>query len=446
VRRRFLHRRVAEALEVVHAADLDPVQGQIARQYEAAGESERAIGHYVGAAAVAQRLYANEEAVSHLRRALALMPECDPAARPPPAQIYEQMADLLVLGGKGEEARQAYGEALDCLGPEERVWQASLWRKIGSSWSGQYEYDPAQESLEKALHLLGPEPASAAPAWWQTWLDIQYVRLTLLYFQARLGEMEELCRRMGPVVEEHASARQKVSFLQRQGMLEFRQLRFVPSQKLIDDEWTALRWAQRTQDKALILSAEFGLGFTLLWLGDPQAAINQLETTLPRVEEMGNLPTQTQCLTYLAVAHRLQGELEQAKGYTERCMEVAREGRRTAYIGAAEANLSWLAYRAGDAEAAWQHGQAALAKWQSVQYPFHWLALWPLLAVALEQGHLVEAVDQARAMLDPVQQRLPEALTATLEEAIAAWDAGQAAPAREHLAEAVRLAQEGNYL
>jgi DNA-binding SARP family transcriptional activator/tetratricopeptide (TPR) repeat protein len=446
VRRRFLHRRVAEALEAVYTADLDPVQGQIARQYEAAAEAELAIQHYAQAAAVARHLYANEEAISHLRRAMALMPECDPTAKPHPAELYEQMADLLVLGGKGEEARQAYGDALGCLRPEETLWRASLWCKIGSSWSGQSDYDPAQTSLERAMHLLGPEPTAPAPAWWQTWLDIQYARLSTLYFQARPGDMEELCRRMRPVVEEHASARQKVSFLHRQSMLEIRQLRYVPSPENLSDERMALSWAQRTDDMAVILYAEFALAFILLWSGDLQAAIGQLETTLPRAERVGDLPTQTLCLTYLAVAHRLQGDLEQSRRYTERCLERAREGGSAVYIGAAEANLGWLAYRAGDSEGAVRHGEAALVEWQSLQYPFHWLALWPLLAVALDQSRLADAVDQARAMLDPVQQRLPEALTARLEGASTAWEGGQAAPAREHLAEAVWLAQDMGYL
>jgi DNA-binding SARP family transcriptional activator len=445
-RRRFLHRRVAEALEAVYAADLDPVQGQIARQYEAAAEAELAIQHYAQAAAVARRLYANEEAISHLRRAMALMPECDPAAQPHPAELYEQMADLLALGGKGDEARQAYGDALGCLGPEETLWRAGLWRKIGLSWSRQSEYDLAQTSLDRALHLLGPEPTSPAPAWWRTWLDIQYARLSILYFQARPGDMEALCRRMRPVVEEHASAWQKVSFLHRQSMLEIRQSRYVPSPKNLSDGRMALSWAQQTNDLAVILNAEFALAFILLWSGDLQAATGQLETTLPRAERVGDLSTQTLCLTYLSVAHRLQGDLEQSRRYTERCLERAREGGSAVYVGAAEANLGWLAYRAGDSDGAVRHGEAALAEWKSMQYPFRWLALWPLLAVALDQGPISDAVGQARAMLDPVQQRLPEALTATLEEAIAAWDEGHAAPAREHLAEAVRLAQDMGYL
>jgi predicted ATPase len=69
-RRRILHRRIAEALEHVYATDLDAVSGQIAAQYDQAGLSERAIPFYLRASAVAQSVYANEEAVSLLTRGL----------------------------------------------------------------------------------------------------------------------------------------------------------------------------------------------------------------------------------------------------------------------------------------------------------------------------------------------------------------------------------------
>jgi DNA-binding SARP family transcriptional activator len=445
-RRRFLHRRVAEALAATHLADLDPVQGQIARQYEAAAEAELAIHHYAQAAAVARRLYANEEAISYLKRAIALLPDCGPGAQPQRAQLYEEMADLLGLGGRGEEARQAYREALDCLDPGETLRRAGLWRKIGSSWSNQYEHPPAQTSLDRALRLLGSEPDSPDPAWWQTWLDIQFARLSLHYFRAQLSDMEELCDQMRPVVEEHATARQKVDFLHRQFMLEIRQLRYVATQESISNQRVALDWAQRTSDMGLILYGEFALGFALLLSGDPKAAIGQLETTLPRADEVGDLPNQTLCLTYLAVAHRLQGDLEQTGRYASRCLELAREGGRTVYVGAAEANLGWLAYRAEDSDGAVRHGEAALVEWQPLQYPFCWLALWPLLAVALHQGRIGDAVDHGRAMLDPVQQRLPDRLTASLEEAITAWNSKQAAAARKHLDEAVEQAKDIGYL
>ncbi len=62
-RRRWLHGRVALALEQIHAADLDAVSGQIATHYEQAGKSHAAVVFYRRAATAAQRIYANDEAV-----------------------------------------------------------------------------------------------------------------------------------------------------------------------------------------------------------------------------------------------------------------------------------------------------------------------------------------------------------------------------------------------
>src|SRR6266700_3234884 len=71
--RRMLHRRVAQALEAMHAEDLDSVSGQIAVHYEHAGMIEQALPCYQRAAAVAQRVYANEDAISLLSRSLELL-------------------------------------------------------------------------------------------------------------------------------------------------------------------------------------------------------------------------------------------------------------------------------------------------------------------------------------------------------------------------------------
>ncbi len=61
VRRRLLHRRVAQALEQVYAANLDAVSGQIATHYELAALPENAISFYQRAATVAQQVYAHAD-------------------------------------------------------------------------------------------------------------------------------------------------------------------------------------------------------------------------------------------------------------------------------------------------------------------------------------------------------------------------------------------------
>ncbi len=71
--RRLLHRRIAQALEVVYADDLDSVSAQIAAHFERAGLAEQAIPAYQRAATVARRVYANDDAISLLTRALTLL-------------------------------------------------------------------------------------------------------------------------------------------------------------------------------------------------------------------------------------------------------------------------------------------------------------------------------------------------------------------------------------
>jgi len=65
-----------------------------------------------------------------------------------------------------------------------------------------------------------------------------------------------------------------------------------------------------------------------------------------------------------------------------------------------------------------------------------------LIAVALHEEQLFLAVDYARALLDPGQQRVPAALAASLEQAVQAWDEGAPEAARSLLRQSMTLAQQ----
>jgi hypothetical protein len=113
-----------------------------------------------------------------------------------------------------------------------------------------------------------------------------------------------------------------------------------------------------------------------------------------------------------------------------------------------KANLAWVAWRLDNLAETQAHAHAALDRWQSLplEYPFQWTALWPLLAVALTKAQIAEAVDYERALLHPLQERLPETLTTALQAAIQAWDAKEPETACTHLQRAMVLAQELRYL
>ncbi len=73
IRRRFLHRRVAQVLEQLYSGQLDPVHAQIATHLERAGDGLRAVEWYRRAAQSAHQRSALSEAIGYLERALTLL-------------------------------------------------------------------------------------------------------------------------------------------------------------------------------------------------------------------------------------------------------------------------------------------------------------------------------------------------------------------------------------
>jgi DNA-binding SARP family transcriptional activator/tetratricopeptide (TPR) repeat protein len=72
-RRWLLHRRIAQALELLHAGHIDLVAAQLAEQYARGGRPERAVAYYRRAADVAAGLFAHAEAVRLHRQALSIV-------------------------------------------------------------------------------------------------------------------------------------------------------------------------------------------------------------------------------------------------------------------------------------------------------------------------------------------------------------------------------------
>lgn len=74
-KRRLLHRKAAQAIEAVHAHDLDAVSAQLAAQFELAGMAQSAAAFCLRAAKVARRVFAGDQAIGLLRRGLSLLPK-----------------------------------------------------------------------------------------------------------------------------------------------------------------------------------------------------------------------------------------------------------------------------------------------------------------------------------------------------------------------------------
>jgi DNA-binding SARP family transcriptional activator len=168
-RARLLHRRVAQAFELVHAASLDEISASLAVHCELAGLSDRAIGYYRRAARVAAAVYAHPRAVELLRRALDLVlrrGESRDRDRDELAVLLEQTPSLRAIHGYTDPGLKAVLERARLLAErlEDRpgLFQVlrSLWglRFVSGDLSGTLEI---AEQMQDLAALLGAYEAES---------------------------------------------------------------------------------------------------------------------------------------------------------------------------------------------------------------------------------------------------------------------------------------------
>jgi tetratricopeptide (TPR) repeat protein len=102
MRRRLLHRRVANVLEQIYDKQLSEVAGQLATHYGQAGEAAKSVNYLLMAAEHASARFAHEEALHALNRALAIVTAHDHSTR---YQLLLKRANIYHLHNKTDLLR-----------------------------------------------------------------------------------------------------------------------------------------------------------------------------------------------------------------------------------------------------------------------------------------------------------------------------------------------------
>jgi class 3 adenylate cyclase len=450
-RRKVIHKKIGQAMEHIYADRLEEMYPMLAYHYDKAEIPDRAVHYLSRAADRAKAIYANEEAMIFYRSAIEqierhrrgkeeIQEKWDETA----AELHENLADVLELAGRHEEAWKEYENALVWIRKQDPIRLARLHRKAGNVRREERRYEEALQAYDQAETAMRLDPEETDPKLWQAWIEIQSDRMWLLYWQAQLQQMAELAERIRPVVEQYGTQDLRSKFLQGLSIMGQRRDRYVISEETLAYVRASLEAMQGSGNLSAIALAQFSLGFSYLWCEDLDAADEHLKATLKLAENIGDIVVQSRCLTYLTILYRKRGLVEEVKHYISRAMDVATAGNMLEYISTAKANMAWVNLREGNLSEAWKNAKAALEIWQKapIVYPFQWTALWPLLNVALIKEEIATAVEYAGLLLEPTQQRLPDSLTTLLEKGINEWKTGESEASRSHLNIAIGLAQE----
>jgi hypothetical protein len=168
-KRWLLHRRVAQALELLHADDADTVCAQLAEQYVRGGRPGRALVYYRRAADVAAGMFAHAEAIRLHREALSIVRSL-PAGKDRDRrelEVLEAMAAPLNAryGYSSPELQRALERSIDLA--ESLGQPDSTLTGLVALWATQFvqgRISDGYQTATRALTLVDPVSDLSGPA------------------------------------------------------------------------------------------------------------------------------------------------------------------------------------------------------------------------------------------------------------------------------------------
>jgi tetratricopeptide (TPR) repeat protein len=319
-RRRELHLRVADAAESIYGAADDFID-LLARHLYLAEAGERAVAALLRAANRAQRLYANQEAIVHLRNALEIMQ----SRAEVPAERTSVLLDLARLEDRVGNYDAAYG-----LYQEVREARNDLesWQGMAAVLRKQGRYDEALALIEQAFDHLGGPGLDLRPLW--------HERAWTLNVAGRFKEATTAAD-IGLTLRAVDDPTAGYLLLQRARAATVEE-RF---QSAIGDGRNAERMFQAHEHLHGLATCLRGLGYAYTAAGQLEVAEPVLRKALQLAEQIGNAEDIGGALTNLGIVLAERGSIDEAIQCDRRAIQEFERighgsGRSTAYANLAE--------------------------------------------------------------------------------------------------------------
>jgi tetratricopeptide (TPR) repeat protein len=355
-RRRLVHRRVSQALELLHAHDLDRVSAAIALHLERGGQPARAVPFLDRAAAVAMRLSAGEEAIRCLTHALSLL------------------------------ARQPAGRDRD----ERELGLRSTLAGAFNSGRG-YSSVEAEENLNRVLEVYGSDRRDEIPV---RWLSVAWAVQFVLGNLIRSRELAE--RALAQSVRDPAS-RCEAHHAMGGTFLGIGEL--AAARRHFD---AALAAYDRQHPPRSALGPDLGV-FAQAWnahalwlLGDGDASMASAEDAIALARRLEHPYSQALAFAYAALLHQLRGAVDEVARYASEATALCERYQFAYYVDWAHVLLGWAIGRERPAA-----GRAAIERAVQGLDARRALARRPYFLSLLAETLLLEGIgDRAASILD----------------------------------------------
>ena len=310
-RRRLIHRRIAQGLELLYADRLDDASASIAVHLERGGQASRVVPFLERAAAVAMRVSANDEAISCLTRALALLEAHQPAGkdRDDRELALRSMLSVALTAGRGYAA------------PE------------------------VEENLNRVLALSHGDDQDQVPVRWL------WAAFTLRFVRGDLAGTREMAEATLARSRSDPSCRCEAHHAMAATLLSLGEL-----DASRDHFEQALAAYDERNPKRSALGSDLGVfahawyAHTLWLLGDESAALAHAEQGIALAQRQNHLYSRALALAYAALLHQMRRDAEQVLACAESVKATLRAPRDCVLRGLGR-NTDWLGTRSRAARA-----------------------------------------------------------------------------------------------
>jgi DNA-binding SARP family transcriptional activator len=304
-RRRLLHRRVAEAL-IGHTREnrfLGILAGQIAHHFDKSGNEALAAEYFKLAGDYSRSLYANAEALTHYRMALAL-------GYTNAAMLHESIGDLYTLLGEYSNAIKSYETAAALCDPNAL---ANVEHKLGNVYERLGEWDLAESHYETTLHLFGQVGSEGERA--KVYADWSLA----VHHRGQIERAINLAKRGLELAEEARDTRALAQVHNILGILASHQQKPEEAQHHLEQ---SLALAEELNDLSIRIAVLNNLALVCKSYGEIKRAITLTQDALALCESQGDLHREAALYSNLADLFHEYGDAEVAMSYLKQSVSI----------------------------------------------------------------------------------------------------------------------------
>jgi predicted ATPase/class 3 adenylate cyclase len=396
-RRRSLHLKVAQALEVQWAGvEADHVE-QLAYHFTQTDQNAKALTYLVMAGERAAAQYANEEAISYLERAaerLDAEPEATDDLR---WRIAAGLGDAYRAVGRHVDsiAILKAGLALTVAAGLSDDLRAGLYRRLGDTARKQGEMDTAREHYGMAMDILGQPTAPEA----QTEISRSLTGVAWTYFlQGRAAEAREACEVSLEMARNAGAVADLATAENLMGGIYYRQSEWIPAlhhttRAMVLREQMGYTWG--------VASTLGNLGILAVSAGHWNKAWSFFERCLALQQDIGDIEGLTIAHNNLGSLARDQGKLDLAEHHFRESLRVATPFEMVFHIANSGLGLAHVLLLKGQITPAREAIAASLARAKEIG-----------TEALLAEIHKIQAeILLARAKLDDARTTVEHAAT-----------------------------------